>query len=247
MTFRKAASVALMGWYFMVPPTPQAFQSNDPRAISNWEVEARLDTEAGCRTMLAERIKQARDNGSAALSAEAKHALCVPTDDPRVSSILDWVLMVPPFNPMIANQLVLNAPKETRWYKVLFFDTEASCLEAKDKTDNFQVAYARQLAVCEKSVQNAEQRWEYKVRNGLVPHDPLERRIQPFGFCIGGTGLFPKQKYVVHDRLIDPVPATVTPLGCYLSFIECESVRQTLNSASEPNRADTAQCVGIGG
>ena len=91
-----AATLALVGWYLMVPPLRT--YTNNPRSFRHWSTEASFDSAADCETAAADwqaRMRKARgcdrnpnivvggeDCGPFELFLESYQ--CVATDDPRL-------------------------------------------------------------------------------------------------------------------------------------------------------------------
>jgi hypothetical protein len=81
---RYAATLALVGWYLMVPPlSPDGKQIDATAKLSDWDAKLGFDHASACTDAYDELLKKAIH--STKLDAEQlRHSQCISTDDSRL-------------------------------------------------------------------------------------------------------------------------------------------------------------------
>ena len=89
MNPRHAATLALVGWYLIVPP----LTSREPRAVdikapfSTWEAQSLFETQQGCleaKSDIVDRVARKALATASANTCQDCYAQCIATDDPRL-------------------------------------------------------------------------------------------------------------------------------------------------------------------
>ena len=89
MTLSSAASLALVSWYLILPPSlSKGSKEKSMTALSHWTVVREFDAEKDCD---AERVKSSRGDSTLGKyrgmpPEEIYDAQCVQTDDPRLKA-----------------------------------------------------------------------------------------------------------------------------------------------------------------
>jgi len=83
MSPRRAAALALLGWYLMMPPlTPDGKQIDSGAPLAQWDTRLGFDTADDCMKSLLALIK---DKSKGALGRQQLgHSRCIASDDPRL-------------------------------------------------------------------------------------------------------------------------------------------------------------------
>jgi len=82
-----AATLALMGWYLILPPITRTWWVGPERydsaaSLSKWTIEQSFDKAGVCESA---RLAVQQQNGDAAV--RMGHSICVASDDPRLNPI----------------------------------------------------------------------------------------------------------------------------------------------------------------
>ena len=93
MRFRHAASLALVVWYLMIPPTRGApAEILDDAPLSQWDVDGQFDSKVECENKIPsdkdteERIKQCSVGSCAVTVMLLSDGRCMASDDPRLKN-----------------------------------------------------------------------------------------------------------------------------------------------------------------
>jgi hypothetical protein len=85
MKTRHLAALALMGWYLIVPPTTRIWwvgpqRTDNAAQLSQWTIQQSFDKSGTCET-----ARLATQQQSANVTGHIGNALCVASDDPRLT------------------------------------------------------------------------------------------------------------------------------------------------------------------
>jgi hypothetical protein len=93
MTLRDTTAIALAGWYLIAPPANRLKSKptttvDRAAPMSVWKIEHSFDTAAECEKELAKwrQVSNSTDRPAEAEINRRLEAICVATDDPRLSA-----------------------------------------------------------------------------------------------------------------------------------------------------------------
>jgi hypothetical protein len=91
---RYAATLALVGWYLLVPPSRPNYEVDQSAPLSRWAQDASFDTASECEHNRQEMIESLASHKVKNMSVEMQNgnariyalSRCIATDDPRLNS-----------------------------------------------------------------------------------------------------------------------------------------------------------------
>lgn len=85
MRFRHAASLALVGWYLMLPPVKDTPQAARQAPLREWTIIGSFDTATQCHQRKVEVERTLSKSDAPDFKGRVLNTLCIATDDARLA------------------------------------------------------------------------------------------------------------------------------------------------------------------